>query len=135
MRQAPSDFFPRRPVVGRRVFLTLALLSLLFTPGIIPSYLVVKQLGLLNTYASLGPAQITDDARGAARALAERLKERYGSELTEDEVLESPHAFIGTVDQVEQKCLMLRERYGLSYIFPIAEPEAFAPIVERLAGK
>ena len=42
-----------RPVVGRRVFLTLALLSLLFTPGIIPSYLVVKQLGLLNTYASL----------------------------------------------------------------------------------
>ena len=42
-----------RPVVGRRVFLTLALLSLLFTPGIIPSYLLVKQLGLLNTYASL----------------------------------------------------------------------------------
>jgi ABC-type glycerol-3-phosphate transport system permease component len=31
----------------------LALLSLLFQPGIIPSYLVVKQLGLLNTYASL----------------------------------------------------------------------------------
>jgi hypothetical protein len=30
---------------------------------------------------------------------------------------------------------MLRERFGLSYIFPIAEPEAFAPIVERLAGR
>jgi probable F420-dependent oxidoreductase len=88
----------------------------------------------LNTYASLGPAQITDDARGAARALAERLKERYGAELTEDEVLESPHTFIGTVDALVQKCLMLRERFGVSYIFPIAEPEAFAPIVERLAG-
>ena len=89
----------------------------------------------LNTYGSLGPAQITDDARSAARALAERLKGRYGCELTEDEVLESPHTFIGTVDQLVQKCLMLRERFGLSYIFPIAEPEAFAPIVERLAGK
>jgi ABC-type glycerol-3-phosphate transport system permease component len=42
-----------RPVVGRRLLLMLALLSLLFQPGIIPSYLVVKQLGLLNTYASL----------------------------------------------------------------------------------
>lgn len=36
-----------RPVVY------LVLFSMLFTPGIIPSYLVVKQLGLLNTYASL----------------------------------------------------------------------------------
>jgi ABC-type glycerol-3-phosphate transport system permease component len=42
-----------RPVVGRKPLLMLALLSLLFQPGIIPSYLVVKQVGLLNTYASL----------------------------------------------------------------------------------
>ncbi|MDQ6670526.1 MAG: TIGR03621 family F420-dependent LLM class oxidoreductase [Chloroflexota bacterium] len=89
----------------------------------------------LNTYGSLGPAHITDDARGAARTLAARLKERYGCELTEDEVLESPHTFIGTVDQLVDKCLMLRERFGVSYIFPIAEPEAFAPVVARLAGK
>ncbi len=89
----------------------------------------------LNTYGSLGPAQITNDPRGSARSLAERLKERYGCELTEQEVLESPHTFIGTVDQLVEKCLMLRERFGLSYIFPIAEPEAFAPVVERLAGR
>ena len=42
-----------RPVVGRRPLLMLALLSLLFQPGIIPSYLIVKQLGLLNSYWSL----------------------------------------------------------------------------------
>jgi len=88
----------------------------------------------LSTYGSLGPAQITDDARGAARALAARLQARYGCALTEDEVLESPHAFIGTVDALVEKCQMLRERFGLSYIFPIAEPAAFAPVVERLAG-
>src|SRR5205085_6619093 len=36
-----------------RIFLHAALFTLLFVPGVIPSYLVVKQLGLLNNYASL----------------------------------------------------------------------------------
>jgi putative aldouronate transport system permease protein len=31
----------------------MALFTLLFTPGIIPNYLVVKQLGLLNNWAAL----------------------------------------------------------------------------------
>ncbi|HEY1298308.1 MAG TPA: carbohydrate ABC transporter permease [Chloroflexota bacterium] len=42
-----------RPIVGGSLILMMALLTLLFPPGIIPSYLVVKQLGLLNNYASL----------------------------------------------------------------------------------
>ena len=42
-----------RPVMGGRFMLMMALLTLLFPPGIIPSYLVVKQVGLLNSYASL----------------------------------------------------------------------------------
>jgi len=42
-----------RPFRGSRVFLFAALFTLLFVPGIVPSYLVVKQLGLLNSYASL----------------------------------------------------------------------------------
>ena len=42
-----------RGVWGGRFFLLLALFTLLFTPGIIPNYLAVKQYGLLNTYAAL----------------------------------------------------------------------------------
>ncbi len=42
-----------RRIVGCKVILILALTTLLFTPGIIPNYLAVKQYGLLNTYASL----------------------------------------------------------------------------------
>jgi putative aldouronate transport system permease protein len=42
-----------RPFRGSRFFLLIALFTLLFVPGIVPSYLVVKQLGLLNSYASL----------------------------------------------------------------------------------
>ncbi|MGT2461388.1 carbohydrate ABC transporter permease [Sinomonas atrocyanea] len=43
----------RRGSVGNRPMLLLVLLSLLFTPGIIPSYLVVLQFGLINSYWSL----------------------------------------------------------------------------------
>ncbi|MDE3076088.1 MAG: carbohydrate ABC transporter permease [Chloroflexota bacterium] len=42
-----------RPITGGRLILVMALLTLLFPPGIIPSYLVVQQLGLLNSYAAL----------------------------------------------------------------------------------
>jgi putative aldouronate transport system permease protein len=42
-----------RRIWGGRFFLLLALFTLLFTPGIIPNYLAVKQYGLLNTYAAL----------------------------------------------------------------------------------
>ena len=43
----------RRGVFGGRAMLMLILLSLLFSPGLIPSYLVVKQLGLLDSLAAL----------------------------------------------------------------------------------
>ncbi|MBN6041937.1 carbohydrate ABC transporter permease [Amycolatopsis sp. 195334CR] len=43
----------RRGTVLHRPFLLLVLMPLLFTPGIIPSYLIVKNLGLLDSYWSL----------------------------------------------------------------------------------
>ncbi len=42
-----------RPIVGGRFILYMALFTLLFVPGVIPSFLVVKGLGLLNSYSSL----------------------------------------------------------------------------------
>lgn len=43
-----------RPAMpGRQVLLILVLLTFLFTPGLIPVYLMVKSLHLLNTYGSL----------------------------------------------------------------------------------
>ena len=43
----------RPGVVGAKFVLLIALFTLLFTPGIIPNYLLIKQLGLLNHYAAL----------------------------------------------------------------------------------
>jgi putative aldouronate transport system permease protein len=42
-----------RKIIGGKWILILALTTLLFTPGIIPNYLAVKQYGLLNSYAAL----------------------------------------------------------------------------------
>lgn len=43
----------RPGVFGGRPVLLMVLFTFLFPPGIIPSYLVVQQLGLLNSYGSL----------------------------------------------------------------------------------
>ena len=40
-------------MIGRRVILLVFLLSMLFSPGMIPTYLMVKQLGLINSLWSL----------------------------------------------------------------------------------
>lgn len=40
-------------VPGSRFFFMLVLIAFMFSPGLIPRYLLVKELGLLNTFASL----------------------------------------------------------------------------------
>jgi probable F420-dependent oxidoreductase len=89
----------------------------------------------LNTYTALGPVQVTDNALAAARAVADRLEQRYGVPLTAEELLDSPHAFIGTVPQLVEKCLALRERFNISYIFAFGALEEFAPVVQQLAER
>jgi putative aldouronate transport system permease protein len=43
----------RKRLKGRRTLLLLILVTTLFNPGIIPGYLVVKQLGMINSLSSL----------------------------------------------------------------------------------
>ncbi|RJL32793.1 carbohydrate ABC transporter permease [Bailinhaonella thermotolerans] len=43
----------RRELTGGRAILMVALFTMLFSPGIIPNYLLVKELGLLNSFGSL----------------------------------------------------------------------------------
>lgn len=76
------------------------------------------------------PAQVTDDRRG----LAERASAGLGQ--TPEEVLASPHCLFGTVDEICEQLLARRERWGLSYwVVPTSQARAFAPVVERLAGR
>jgi hypothetical protein len=91
----------------------------------------------INTYPSIGPPRITEDRRGVAQETMGRLRKRYPNwDLTEEEFLDSPHIFLGTVDQLVEKILGLRRRFEISYIVMISVEmiEPFAPVVARLAG-
>jgi probable F420-dependent oxidoreductase len=85
----------------------------------------------INTYPSLA-GKVTDQARPAAREVADRLRRRYGVELSEQDILESPHVFIGSIDSLVEKFQMLNERLGINHIFVGDEYKDFAPLVERL---
>ncbi|MDQ3758264.1 MAG: TIGR03621 family F420-dependent LLM class oxidoreductase [Actinomycetota bacterium] len=51
------------------------------------------------------------------------------------EALEIPLALVGSIDQICETLVRRREEYGFSYVvIHDGEMEAFAPIVERLAG-
>jgi probable F420-dependent oxidoreductase len=74
---------------------------------------------------------VTEDRQNAAGELTSRW-----TELTPDEILESPYVLIGTVDRMVEDLQARRARWDLSY-YSISEPylDAFAPVVAQLAGK
>lgn len=75
----------------------------------------------------------TDDARGEVRKLAATLEERTGVVMSEEDLLESPQIFNGSMDGLTEKFRTLRERFGISSIM-VGEIDELAPVVERLAG-
>ena len=88
----------------------------------------------LNTYPTAGPMVRTGNARAEAALRADKMRERTGVELSVEDILESPHVFIGTIKELTQKLLDMREHLGISS-FLFDDMETFAPIVEELAGR
>ncbi len=73
---------------------------------------------------------ITDDPHAAASKSADKMG------LSAEALLNSPYTLIGNVEQVADKIQRRREQLGISYSTIMADSiEAFAPIVERLAGR
>jgi probable F420-dependent oxidoreductase len=73
----------------------------------------------------------TEDRRSAAADLIAK----FGTDMTVDEVLDTPFLLIGTPAQMAEQLRERRERYGFSYI-TVHEPyyEAFEPVVALLRG-
>ncbi len=73
---------------------------------------------------------VTDQGQATAEAMAPRMG------LTVDQMLNHPHALIGSVDTICDELERRRERYGISYVtVGDAAADAFAPVVARLAGR
>jgi probable F420-dependent oxidoreductase len=86
-----------------------------------------------NVYPTQWPIVVTDDLRGEARRFIESMTERTGIELTEQEVIDSPHVYIGSIDRFVEKFSELRERLGINS-FLVGSLDELGPVVERLAG-
>jgi probable F420-dependent oxidoreductase len=82
----------------------------------------------LNALAFL--AAVCDDAGDRARSLAEI----FGTDATE--LLDSPVVLLGTLDEIEERLLARRERWGFSYyVFSGPVADEMAPVVARLTGR
>ena len=87
----------------------------------------------LNVYPSMTGVSVTDQPLSEAREAAARLEERTGTAITPEQLLDSPHIFIGTVDDFVAKFRRLRAELGITSIMVGAVGELDA-VVERLAG-
>ena len=76
---------------------------------------------------------ITDNQRGSAEQLLSKWS-IPAEALNVEQVLESPSALLGSIDQIVETLQARRERYGFSYIVVWQPMEQFAPIVARLSG-
>ncbi len=73
---------------------------------------------------------VTDDRQQAAEELAVRWPA-----INAQDILDTPYALIGTVDQMVEALQARRERWGFSYVVTHeAYLDALAPVVARLAG-
>ncbi len=86
-----------------------------------------------NVYPSGWPPVLTDDLSGEVATVIAGLRERTGVELSEREVLDSPHLFIGSVDRLAEKFEQLRAELGINS-FLVGQLGELEPVVAKLAG-
>lgn len=83
----------------------------------------------LHLQARVHLAMVTDDRD----AVIDELAPAFG--LTPEQAAGTPHALVGTVDEICDQLLERRERWGISYLGMSADQlDAFAPVVARLTG-
>ena len=85
--------------------------------------------------------RLTTDRRATARQLLNEWASvphflANVDQVSEDDVLDSPHVAIGSIDEVVEQLEVARERWGFAYLeVSSTDAEAVAPIMERLNGR
>ncbi len=87
----------------------------------------------LNVYPSSSPVLLTEKPRPHLQELAEQIVGRTGIAISADELADSPHVFIGSVQGLAEKWQRLRDELGISSVM-VGEVGELAPVVELLAG-
>ena len=93
----------------------------------------------LNVLRVLGDLVVTDEPLKAAADLARKLTGWTGVAITAEDVIESPFSLMGTVPDLVDKLVRLRQRWGInSFLVGWFDEPAIrdiAPVVEQLAGR
>jgi probable F420-dependent oxidoreductase len=92
----------------------------------------------LNVLRVLGDLVITDEPLKAAADLARKYTDSTGVAVTAHDIIESPFSLMGTVPDLVDKLVRLRQRWSINSFlvgwFDERSLRAFAPVVEQLAG-
>jgi hypothetical protein len=84
----------------------------------------------LELNVNLAFLQVTPDRDAVAAGVGQFMQQ------TAEDILQSPLVLMGTEAQIIDDLEWRRERYGISYVHvPAQHMHAFAPVVERLAGR
>lgn len=86
-----------------------------------------------NVYPSGWPPILTNDLSGEVASVIAGLRQRTGVELSEQEVLDSPHLFIGSVERLAEKFQQLRAELGIGS-FMVGDLGELEPVVAKLVG-
>ena len=71
---------------------------------------------------------VTEDRRAALADLR-----RFAPEMSVDEIGELPTLLVGSVRQIADQVVEMRERFGITYVTVLERSlDAFAPVLERL---
>ena len=87
----------------------------------------------LNVYPSRVAPEITDDGHAALRQAVDEIGARSGDRPDEAMLRDSPHIWIGSLDELAEKAQRLRGELGISSLM-LGEVDELAPLVGRLTG-
>jgi probable F420-dependent oxidoreductase len=87
----------------------------------------------LNVYPSRVAPQITDQGHAALREAADEIGAHSGDRPHEELLRNSPHIWIGSLDELAEKALRLRGELSITSLM-LGEVDELAPLVGRLAG-
>jgi len=98
------------------------------------------RFGDIELNMTVRDVRISDDRPAAARALLEewsRMRMLANvDQVTVDDILESPHEAVGTVQQIVEQFEAMRERWDIGYLeISSTDHDAIAPVMQALVGR
>lgn len=99
------------------------------------------RLGEIELNMTVRELRLTNNRRATARELLNEWSAqpaRYANVegMTEDDLLESPHIALGSLEEIVEQFEVSRERWGFTYLeVSSTDAQAVAPVMQRLNGR